>query len=128
MHKRSLKLRHDFLASDGPGRAPAERAVCFQGRSRRPVGQASSLTVRAASLPSVPQGEARRKENLNTGHGWPVNRQAGCLTHVHDPSPPIASRDAAPFDFVFSAPENPRLMKQLFSRCAGPTPPERFAC
>ena len=41
-----------------------------------PVGQASSLTVRAASLPPVPKTVAREQAHLNTGLGSPVNRQA----------------------------------------------------
>ena len=41
-----------------------------------PVGQASSLTVRAASLPPVPKSAAREQAHPNTGLGSPVNRQA----------------------------------------------------
>ena len=41
-----------------------------------PVGQASSLTVRAASLPPVPKRVPCEQAHLNTGLGSPVNRQA----------------------------------------------------
>ena len=53
------------------------------------VGQASSLTVRAASVPPVPPAGVRHCGIGNTGLGCPVNRQArmpapqargGCLT------------------------------------------------
>ena len=53
-----------------------------------PVGQASSLTVRAASLPPVPSRRLRRNEHLNTGLGSPVNRQAGM------PDPPTRAAHA----------------------------------
>jgi hypothetical protein len=48
-----------------------------QPTARAPVGQASSLTVRAASLPPVQKTVAREQAHPNTGLGSPVNRQAG---------------------------------------------------
>ncbi len=42
-----------------------------------PVGQASRLTVRTASLPLVPRPVTREPAHLNTGLLNPVNRQSG---------------------------------------------------
>ena len=57
------------------------------GRAARPpVGRASSLTVRAASLPPVPMPVECGNADLNTGLGSPVNCQAG----MPDPQEPVA--------------------------------------
>ncbi len=55
------------------GRPTARAPV---GQASLAVGQASRLTVRAASLPPVPERVAREKTHLNTGLGSPENRQA----------------------------------------------------
>ncbi len=54
-----------------------EQRLSSHVKRAEPVGQASSLTVRAASLPPVPKRVAHEQTHLNTGPGSPVNRQAG---------------------------------------------------
>ena len=63
------------------------------------MGQASSLTVRAASLPPIPVQTAGTRENLITGQGCPVNRQAGSLTHIQTrrAAPGLSARQLLPW-------------------------------
>ena len=63
----------------------SDKAICLDCAakvSRQRVGQASSLTVRAASLPPIPKWSTGRSEEGNTGQGCPENRQAGSRTHM----------------------------------------------
>ena len=59
------------------------------------VGQASSLPVRAASVPPVPTADVRPGGNRNSGLGSPENRQARMPAAHAPPSVPQASSPAS---------------------------------